>query len=183
MQENRPFLVWSGRIEQEDFLKKKRTLGGTLENSPAATASVSSPPPALPQGCGGYQAQILSTGRRVHTSTGALGRWEGGEETGAAAAGKFPKVPPNIFLFEKILLLNPAAPYKEGPVLSHSPPLHLDPGLSRSGPNTARLSTLPRRHPQSLWVYHFVLIPLPVTSSNQVCLGAAQALFGRGGSR
>ena len=38
--------------------------------------------------------------------------------------------PEGLFPFEKILL-NPAAPYKEGPVLSHSPPLHLDWGLSR----------------------------------------------------
>ena len=33
--------------------------------------------------------------------------------------------PEGLFLFEKFLLLNPAAPYKEGPVLSHSPPLQL----------------------------------------------------------
>ena len=38
----------SHRIEQEDFPKKKKTLGGTLGNSPAATASVSSPPGHLP---------------------------------------------------------------------------------------------------------------------------------------
>ena len=87
--------------------------------------------------------------------------------------------PEGLFLSDKILLLNPATPYKEGPVLSHSPPLTLDQGLSRPGLNTAQLSTLPNQHP---WVYHFVLIPLPVTSSNQVSLGAAQALFGRGGS-
>ena len=37
-----------GRIEQEDSLKKKKTLGGTLGNSPAATAPVSSPPGHLP---------------------------------------------------------------------------------------------------------------------------------------
>ena len=34
----------SQRIEQEDFPKKKNTLGGTLGNSPSATAPVSSPP-------------------------------------------------------------------------------------------------------------------------------------------
>ena len=87
-----------------------------------------------------------------------------------------------LFLFEKIFLLNPAAPYKEGPVLLHSPPLQLDQGLSGSGPDTAQLSTLPSQRPQSPSVYHFVLIPLPATSSNQVSLRAAQALFGRGGS-
>ena len=90
--------------------------------------------------------------------------------------------PEGLFLFEKILLLSPDAPYKEGPVLSHSPPLQLDRGLSRSGPHMAQLSPLPSQHPQSSCVYHFVLIPLTVTSSNQVCLSAAQALFGRGGS-
>ena len=84
-----------------------------------------------------------------------------------------------LLLFEKILLLNPAAPCKEGPVLSHSPPLQLDWGLSGSGPHTAQLSTLPSQCPQSLCVYHFVLLPLPATLSNQVSLGAAQALFGR----
>ena len=61
MLEDRPFLVWSGRIEQEDFPKKKKTLRGTLGNSPAAADL----------GCGGYRAQILSTGwggeARVHT--------------------------------------------------------------------------------------------------------------------
>ena len=66
--------------------------------------------------------------------------------------------------------------------LSHSPPLQLDQGMSVSGPHTTQLSTLPSRHPQSLCVYHFVLIPFPATLSSQVSLGAAQALFGRGGS-
>ena len=45
-------------------------------------------------------------------------------------------------------------------------------------PNSALLSWCP----QSPWVYHFVLIPLPATSSNQVSSSAAQTLFGRGGS-
>ena len=54
--EDKPFLVWSGRLEQEYFLKKKKTLGGTLGNSTTATAPISFPPsrPALPQVCGGY---------------------------------------------------------------------------------------------------------------------------------
>ena len=34
----------SRRIEQEDFLKKKKTLEDTLGNSPAAATPVSSPP-------------------------------------------------------------------------------------------------------------------------------------------
>ena len=92
-----------------------------------------------------------------------------GKETGAAAAGEFPKVPRRVFFFfEKIILLNPAAPYKEGPVLSHSPPLQLDQELSRSGPHMAQFSTLPSQCTRSPWVYHFVLIPLPATSSNQI---------------
>ena len=39
-----------------------------------------------------------------------------------------------LFLFEKILLLNSATPYKEGPVISHSPPLQLDQGLFGQDP-------------------------------------------------
>ena len=46
----------------------------------------------------------------------------------------------------------------------------------------AQLSTLPSQRPRSLWVYHFVFIPLPATSSNQVSHGVAQALFGREGA-
>ena len=62
-----------------------------------------------------------------HIPTGALGRQPGGEETGAVAAGEFPKVPPWVFFFLgkfscSILWL---PPYQEGPVLSHSPPLQL----------------------------------------------------------
>ena len=72
--------------------------------------------------------------------------------------------PKGLFLFEKSLVLSSATPYKEGPVLSHSPPLQVDQGLSRSEPNTAQLSTLPSLCPQSPWVYRFALIPLPATS-------------------
>ena len=73
-----------------------------------------------------------------------LHRWLGGEETGAVAAGEFPKVPPRVFFFlGKSCSILQLCLYKEGPVLSHSPPLQLDWGLSRSGPHTAQLSTLP----------------------------------------
>ena len=41
----------SRRIEQEDFPQKKKTLGGTLRNSPAATAPVSSPSHHPSQDC------------------------------------------------------------------------------------------------------------------------------------
>ena len=48
---------------------------------------------------------------------------------------RIPQTAPKcLFLFEKILLLNPAAPYKEGPVLSHSPPLQLDQDCLGQGP-------------------------------------------------
>ena len=56
----------SCRIEQEDFPKKKKTLGGTLGNFPAATAPVSSPPNhppiCIPTEVWGYGDQIQSTG-------------------------------------------------------------------------------------------------------------------------
>ena len=41
--------------------------------------------------------------------------WQGGEETGAVAAGEFPKVPQRVFfLLGKILLLSPVAPSIQG---------------------------------------------------------------------
>ena len=87
----------------------------------------------------------------------------------------------SLFLFEKFFLLKPATLYKEGPVLSHRPPLQLDWGLSRLGPLKAGLHSLCECSPP-LCVCYFVLIPLPATSSNQVSPGAAQTLFGRGWS-
>ena len=99
--------------------------------------------------------------------------------------GNSPKCPRGSFSFwEKsscsILWL---PPYKEGPVLSHSPPLQVGQGLSGSGSHAAQLSTLLGQHPWSPWVFHFVLIPLPATSGNQVSHSVAQALFGSGGGR
>ena len=44
----------------------------------------------------------------------------------------------------------------------------------------AQLSTLLSQYLQSLWVYHFFLFPLHVTSGNQVSHSVAQALFDRG---
>ena len=93
-------------------------------------------------------------------------------------------VPKGLFLFGKILLFNPAAPSIQGracPLTQPTSPARQS--LSGSGPNTTQFSSLPSQRPQSLWVYHYILIPLPVTSSNQVSLNAAQALFGRGGNR
>ena len=57
----------------------------------------------------------------------------------------------SLFLFEKFLLLKPAAPYKEGPVLSHSPPLQLDRGLFFR-PSS---QTFPSWCPRSPWVLTF----------------------------
>ena len=120
----------------------------------------------------------------VEWHTTWTGWWPGGEEAGAVAAGEFPKVPPRVFFFlgKSSCSILQLPPYKEGPVLSHSPPLQLYQGLSGSGSHMAQLSTLPSQCPRSPWVYHFILIPLPATSSNQVSHGVAPALFGRGGS-
>ena len=60
-----------------------------------------------------------------HSPEGVLdrlaARWR--EDWSCCCRGIPQSAPDGLFLFEKILLLNPAAPYKEGPVLSHSPPL------------------------------------------------------------
>ena len=107
-----------------------------------------------------------------HSLVGAhmpwMSGWPGGEETGGIASGEFPKVSPRVFFFwgKSSCSILHLPPYKEGPVLSHSPPLQLDWGLSGSASHTAQLSTLPSQRLQSPWVYHFILIPLPVTSSN-----------------
>ena len=111
--------------------------------------------------------------------------WRGGVETGGVAAGEFPKVPWRVFFFlgksSCSILWLPL--YKEGPVLSHSPPLQLGGGLSRSGSQMSQLSTLLSQRQWSPWVYHFILIPLPANSGNQVSHSVAPALFGRGGGR
>ena len=90
--------------------------------------------------------------------------------------------PEGLFLFGKSSCsIVQLPPYKEGPVLSHSPPLQLGQGLSGSGSDAAQLSTLLSQCLQSPWVYHFILNPLPATSGNQVSHSVAQSLFGRGG--
>ena len=109
-----------------------------------------------------------------------------GEEAGASAAGEFPKLPLVSLFFHFFFLRNSSCSilllHTRKGLSSHSPPLQLDWGLSGSGPLTAQFSILPSWHTWSLWVYHFILIPLPATSSNQVSLGAAQTFFGREGS-
>ena len=97
--------------------------------------------------------------------------------------GNSPKCPRGSFSFwEKsscsILWL---PPYKEGPDLSHSPPLQLGWGLCGSGSHAAKLSTFLGQPLGSPWVFHFILIPLPSTLGNQVSHSVAQALFGSGG--
>ena len=136
---------------------------------------------------GTYSPQCFGFGLdALHTPAGGTGgQWRGDL---SCCCRRIPQTAPEclslffffaLFHFEKIFLLNPAAPYKEGPILLHSPPLQLDRGLSGSGPHMAQLSTLPRQHPQSLCVYHFIRIPLPVTSSNQVSLGSSLVWQGR----
>ena len=73
----------------------------------------------------------------------------GGEDTGDVAPGKFPKVFLRVYFFleKSSCSILPLPLYKEEPILSHSPPLQLDQGLSRSGPHTAQLSTLPSLAP------------------------------------
>ena len=54
-------------------------------------------------------------------------RWAAGWRGDWSCCGRIPQSAPEcFFLFEKNLLLSPAAPYKEGLVFSHSPPLQLD---------------------------------------------------------
>ena len=80
---------------------------------------------------------IPRTAPLEHRASGWRGDW-------SCCCSRIPQsAPQGLFLFEKILLLNTATPYKEGPVLSHSPPLQLDWGLSWSGHHTSQLSTLP----------------------------------------
>ena len=121
----------------------------------------------MPVVSGVHSPRCLGFGLDIpHTPVGVPGGCPGGEEAGAAAAGEFPQsAPEGLFLFEKILLLNPVAPYKEGPVLSHSPPLQLDQDCLGQGPTLNFPWLVPV---VSVCLPHFILIPLPATSSNQV---------------
>ena len=119
----------------------------------------------------------------VDAHTPPTSEWPGGGQTGAVAAREFPKVPQRVFFFlgqsSCSILWHPL--YKEGPDLSHSPPLQLGRGLSGSGSHAAQLSTLLSQRLLSPWVFHFLLIPLPATSGNWVSHSVAQALLqGRG---
>ena len=66
--------------------------------------------------------------------------WRGGEETGAVAAGEFPKVPQRVFFFlGNILLLNPVAPSVQG----RACPLTQPPSPARQGAVRVRISCSP----------------------------------------
>ena len=98
--------------------------------------------------CGLSSLQMRSVHFLINVHTAWMGRWQGGEETGAVDAGKFPKVPPRVsFGGGSSCSILHLPLYKEWPVLSHSPPLQLNHRLSRSGSHTTRLSTLPSQHP------------------------------------
>ena len=81
-----------------------------------------------------------------HTSVGMqMGGWLGGEETGAVAAGKLPKVPPRVFFFlgKSSCSILQLPPYKEGPVLLLSPPLQLDQDCLGQGPTQSKSQLFP----------------------------------------
>ena len=96
--------------------------------------------------------------------------------------GNSPKCPRGFFSFwEKsscsILWL---PPYKDGPVLSHSPLLQLGRGLSGSGSHTAQLSTLFSQRPQVSLGLPLSPLPLPATSGNQVSHSFTSGLVWKG---
>ena len=62
--------------------------------------------------------------------------------------------PEGLFLFGKILLLNPASPYREGPVLSLSPPLPLYPDCLHQGPTWPNSQLSPTGAHGLQCVYH-----------------------------
>ena len=63
----------------------------------------------------------------------------GGEETGAAAAGEFPRVPPRVFFSLRKSSCSILPLHTRNGLSSHSPPLQPDQGLSGSGHHRAQL--------------------------------------------
>ena len=110
-----------------------------------------------------------------HSPEGVLdrlaARWR--EDWSCCCRGIPQSAPNGLFLFEKILLLNPAAPYKEGPVLSLSPPLLLDGDCLHQGP-TGPNSQLSPASTHSLHVFTilslFPSLQLQATRSLSVLL-------------
>ena len=120
-----------------------------------------------------------------HTPVGAPGGQPGGEGDWSSCCRRIPQsAPEGLFLFEKILLLNPATPSLQG----RACPLTQPTSLARPrtvwvrAPHGPTLNSPQLAPTVSLCLPHFILLPLPATSSNQVSLGTAQALFGRRGN-
>ena len=99
-------------------------------HSPWLVPVVSGPSPAPPRYTLFPGASDLGlkppTPWREHQLVGWRGDWS------CCCCRGIPQSDPEFF--EKILLLSPAAPYKGGPVLSHSPPLWLDQDCLGQGP-------------------------------------------------
>ena len=111
---------------------------------------------------------------------GSAGR-PGGEDTGATAAGEFPKVPWSVFF-----LRNPPAQSCHS-IQGRACPLTQPTSPARPGTFRVRTPHSPTLNSPQLAPTVSVGLPLcpyspPCDSSNQISLGAAQALFGRGGS-
>ena len=93
--------------------------------------------------------------------------------------GCSPKCPPGSFSFWE----NPPAQSYGSLLQGRACPLAQPTSPARLGTVRVRDQHSPTLNsPWPVPMLHLVLIPLPATSSNQVSLGAAQALFGRGGS-
>ena len=88
-----------------------------------------------------------------------------------------------LFLFGKILLLKSCCSIQGRACPLTQPTSPASPGTvwvrALHGPT---LNSPHPTHTVSVGLPDFILIPLPVTSNNQVSLGAAQTLFVRGGS-
>ena len=131
----------------------------------------------------GGACSLSSLRDEVHTVHRGVAGWRG--DWSCCCRGIPQGAQEGLFLFEK----NPSAQScaslctRKG-LSSHTAHLSSSAGdclgQGRTWP-TFQLSTLLIPCPRSLWVYHFVLIPLPATSGNQVSHSVSQALFGRGG--
>ena len=121
----------------------------------------------------------------LRRSAGRLARWRG---DWSCCCRRIPQsTPEGFFLFEKKREDPPAQSCHsiQGRACSLTQPT----SPARSGtvcvsvPHSPTLNSLQLASTVSVCLPCFVLLPLPATSSNQVSLGAAQALFVRGVSR
>ena len=78
---------------------------------------------------------ILPKALREHGAARVRGDWS------CCYRGIPQSAPKGLFLFDKILLLNPGTPYKERSVLSHSPPLQLEPDCLVRAPHGPTLNS------------------------------------------